>query len=69
MLTFPLLLGRGKKLFGDGAVPTGLKLVKAQVYPSGVIVANYRPDGPVKAGDFSLAEPSAAELERRRNLT
>jgi dihydrofolate reductase len=69
VLTFPLLLGRGKKLFGDGAVPTGLKLVKAQVYPSGVIVANYRPDGPVKAGDFSLAEPSAAELERRRNLT
>jgi hypothetical protein len=34
-----------------------------------VIVASYRPDGAVKAGSFQHAEPSAAELERRRNLT
>jgi hypothetical protein len=34
-----------------------------------VIVANYQPDGAVKAGDFQLAEPTEAELERRRNLT
>lgn len=69
VLIFPLVLGKGKKLFGDGAVPSGLKLVKAETFPTGVIVANYRPDGAVKVGDFSLAEPSAAELERRRNLT
>ena len=69
VLTFPLVLGKGKKLFGEDAIPMGLKLVKAQTFPTGVIVANYRPDGPVKSGDFSLAEPSAAELERRRNLT
>ena len=37
--------------------------------PTGVIVANYYPDGAVKTGDFQLAEPSEAELERRRNLT
>ena len=47
----------------------GLKLVKSQSFPTGVIVANYRPDGAVKTGDFQLAEPSEAELERRRNLT
>jgi hypothetical protein len=34
-----------------------------------VVVANYEPDGPVKTGNFQLAEPSEAELERRRNLT
>jgi hypothetical protein len=32
-------------------------------------VATYRPDGMVKTGDFQLAEPSEAELDRRRNLT
>jgi dihydrofolate reductase len=67
VMIFPVVLGRGKRLFGD--VPFGLKLIRAQTYPSGVIVASYQPYGPVKTGDFSLAEPSAAELERRRNLS
>jgi dihydrofolate reductase len=69
VLTFPLVLGKGKRLFGSGTTPGGLRLVKAQSVPTGVIVANYRPDGAVKTGSFQLAEPSAAELERRRNLT
>jgi dihydrofolate reductase len=69
VLIFPVVLGKGKRLFGDGAIPAGLKLVKSQSYPTGVIVAHYEPDGAVKTGNFQLAEPSAAELERRRKLT
>ncbi len=69
LLIFPVLLGKGKRLFGDETVPTGLKLVQSQSYPTGVIVTRYKPDGAVKTGDFQLAEPSAAELERRRNLS
>jgi dihydrofolate reductase len=69
VLIFPVVLGKGKRLFGDGATPAGLKLVKSKSYPTGVIVANYQPDGAVKTGDFQLTEPSAAELERRRGLT
>jgi dihydrofolate reductase len=69
VLIFPLVLGKGKRLFGDGAAPAGLKLVKTKSYPTGVIVANYAPDGEVKTGDFQLAEPSEAELARRRTLT
>jgi dihydrofolate reductase len=69
VLIFPVVLGKGKRLFGAGATPAGLKLVKSQAYPTGVIVANYRPDGAVKTGDFQLAEPTEAELERRRKLT
>jgi hypothetical protein len=68
VLIFPVL-SKGKRLVGDCAIPLGLKLVKSQAYPTGVIVANYKPDGAVKTGDFQLAEPSEAELERRRNLT
>ena len=69
VLIFPVILGKGKRLFGHGAAPSGLKLVKSKSYPTDVIVANYEPAGEVKIGDFQLAEPSAAELERRRKLT
>jgi dihydrofolate reductase len=68
VLIFPVVLGRGKRLFGSGTTPAGLKLVKSKSFPTGVIVANYQPDGAVKSGDFQLTQPSAAELERRRNL-
>jgi dihydrofolate reductase len=69
VLMFPVVLGKGKRLFGVGTTPGGLKLVKSQSFPTGVIVANYRPDGAVKTGSFQAAEPSEAELARRRNLT
>ena len=68
MLIFPLVLGRGKRLFGNGAVPAELKLVKSKPCPSGVFVVSYEPSGAVKTGDFQLAEPTDAELERRRQL-
>ena len=68
VLTFPVVLGKGKRLFGSGTTPSGLKLIKSQSFPTGVIVANYLPDGAVKTGSFQHVEPSAAELERRRNL-
>jgi dihydrofolate reductase len=68
-LTFPVVLGKGKRLFGSGATPGGLKLIKSRSFPTGVIVASYAPDGAVRTGSFPGAEPSAAEVERRRNLT
>jgi dihydrofolate reductase len=68
VLIFPVVLGHGKRLFGDGAVPAGLKLVKSQSYPTGVVVATYKPDGAVRTGSFQLAEPPEAERARRRNL-
>jgi len=68
VMTFPEVLGKGSRLFGDGMTPAGPALVKARSIPTGVIVATYRPGGAVKTGDFQLAEPSAAEMERRRKL-
>jgi dihydrofolate reductase len=69
LLIFPVLLGQGKRLFGHGTTPAGLTLVKARSFPTGVTAATYRPDGAVTTGDFQLAEPSEAEMERRRKLT
>jgi dihydrofolate reductase len=63
VLIFPVVLGKGKRLFGDGTTPGGLRLVKSRSFPTGVIVANYVPDGAVKTGSFEL--PEATETEPR----
>jgi dihydrofolate reductase len=69
VLTFPVVLGGGKRMFGSGVIPAALKLIKSKAYSTGVIVSNYTPDGAVKIGDFQLPEPTDAEKERRRKLT
>jgi dihydrofolate reductase len=62
---FPLVLGKGKRLFDGGTVPAGLKLASSQVLPSGVIVADYRRDAEIKYGTFAAETPSEEELARR----
>jgi dihydrofolate reductase len=68
LLVFPLLLGKGKRLFGDGTVPMALELASSVTSTTGVIASTYRPAGPVRTGSFALAEPGAAELARREKL-
>lgn len=50
---FPVTLGVGKRLFGDGTVPATYTLLSSRVSPSGVIVANYSRSGDVKTGSFA----------------
>jgi dihydrofolate reductase len=66
--TFPVLLGSGKKLFADGTVPAGLRLVDSQTSPSGVVMAVYRRAGEVEHGSFAFEVPTAEEEARRANL-
>lgn len=66
---FPVVLGKGKKLFGDGASPMALKLVSSKTSDSGVTVNKYVRAGEVVTGSFEFEQPTEAELERRRNLT
>ncbi|WP_455873319.1 dihydrofolate reductase family protein [Rhizobium yanglingense] len=66
---FPVVLGKGKKLFGDGAFAGALKLVGSKVSGSGVTINKYVRDGDVVTGSFEFEQPTAAELERRRNLS
>jgi dihydrofolate reductase len=47
---YPLALGTGKKLFGDGTIPAAFALTGSSVTPKGVIVANYKRAGEVKTG-------------------
>ncbi|BCH00571.1 dihydrofolate reductase [Mesorhizobium sp. SEMIA 3007] len=67
LMIFPLLLGKGKRLFGDDAMPAAFKLVKSQTSSTGIIIATYERSGEIEVGSFVTGEPSDAELERRRN--
>jgi len=67
--TFPVTVGNGKRLFGEGSVASNLKLVDSKVSGTGVIIAVYKPDGELKTGSFALENVTEAELERRKRLT
>jgi len=50
---YPVVLGKGKKLFAEGTFPAGFKLAYHKITPSGVVVANYERAGNVKTGSFA----------------
>ncbi|MGQ0560061.1 MAG: dihydrofolate reductase family protein [Sphingosinicella sp.] len=68
LMTFPLVLGPGKRLFGDGTVPRAMRMTEHEVSPAGVVIATYEPAGEVVPGSFATIEPSKAELERRERI-
>lgn len=47
----PVLLGKGKRLFDDGAIPAAYTLISSTVTSTGVILANYKRAGKVKTGN------------------
>ena len=57
---FPVVLGTGKRLFGDGAKPAGLELVDAKTSSTGVVVATYKPAGAPRYGSFALDNQEVA---------
>jgi dihydrofolate reductase len=50
MLIFPVTIGYGKRLFGEGTNPSSFKLVDSKISGSGVIIATYAYDGDLKTG-------------------
>jgi dihydrofolate reductase len=68
LVVFPLVLGKGKRLFGDGTIPAALKVVESKVSRKGVAMLRYQRDGAVKTGSFGPDTPSSAELARREKI-
>ncbi|NHC12984.1 dihydrofolate reductase family protein [Motilibacter deserti] len=66
--TFPVLLGHGKRLFGEGTQPGALRLLRCVPSTTGVVISTYAADGAVRRGDFQLSQPGEAELARREAL-
>jgi dihydrofolate reductase len=66
--TFPVVLGRGKRLFSETAKPSALRLVRSQVSTTGVVMSTYLPAGDIQPGSFASDEPSEKELARRKKM-
>ena len=49
---FPITLGTGKRLFGEGTIPAAFNLAHSEATPRGVIVASYERAGAVTTGSF-----------------
>lgn len=65
LMTFPVVLGRGKRLFSDGTPGTRFTLIEHRLSRGGISMGTYEPAGPATTGSFSTPEPSAEELARR----
>jgi dihydrofolate reductase len=68
LLIYPVIFGKGKRLFDAGSAPRALKLTDSKVSSDGVIIAKYDRAGEPTTGSFVGPDPSAAELERRRRM-
>jgi dihydrofolate reductase len=53
LMTFPLVLGKGKRLFDGGTLPDGLEVAGSEVASSGVVIATYRTGEDIKYGSFA----------------
>jgi dihydrofolate reductase len=51
---FPVVVGAGKRLFGEGTVPAALKLVDSTISSTGVVIGTYVPAGELVTGSFEL---------------
>jgi dihydrofolate reductase len=66
--TYPVVLGRGKRLFGENAKPSTLRLVRSQVSAAGVVMSTYTRGSDIQPGSFVSGAPSDKELARRKKM-
>jgi hypothetical protein len=58
-----VVLGRGKPLFGNGAIPAGLRPTFSKIASTGVIMATYNLPGP-SVGNVSVCRMNEAVAVR-----
>ena len=68
LITFPIVLGKGKRIFDGSEAPGALKLVDHFVSPKGVTIATFEPAGDVPTGSFATEPPSEKEVARREKM-
>jgi dihydrofolate reductase len=61
---FPLVLGTGKRLFGNGTVPAGLRAIDSMTSSTGVVMIIYARPAEIRYGSFELEDPVLAERQR-----
>ncbi len=50
LMTFPVTLGTGKRLFAEGTIPAAFEIMDSLITKNGVIFASYKRAGEVKTG-------------------
>ena len=68
LITFPVVLGHGKRIFDGSEAASALKLVDHAVSEKGVIFTSYEPAGDVPTGSVETKEPSEAEKMRQAKI-
>jgi dihydrofolate reductase len=67
-MTAPVILGTGKRLFGEGTPAAAFKLVEHRTTSNGIAMATYEPVGSVETGSFAMIDPSPAEQARQEKI-
>ncbi len=65
VMTFPVVLGQGKRVLGDGTPAEALRLVEHKITRSGAVIATYEPAGPVEHGWAGPESHSEREQTRQ----
>jgi dihydrofolate reductase len=65
---FPVVVGKGKRLFGEGTVPRTFTVRDATTSGTGVVMATYERAGEVETGSFAFEEPTDLEVQRREQM-
>lgn len=52
LMTFPVVVGSGRRLFNDGALPATMRAVDLTVTDLGIVLGTYEPVGPVRYGEM-----------------
>ncbi|RFF27281.1 MULTISPECIES: dihydrofolate reductase family protein [unclassified Wenzhouxiangella] len=68
LMVAPLVLGKGKRLFGEGTPPEMFRLVEHRLSAGGIAMSTFEPAGDVETGSFAMDDPSERELARREKM-
>ncbi len=68
VLTYPLVLGKGKRLFGEGTPPATLRLKSGKMTSRGTTVASFVPELGVELGQSPPVATNASEERRQRRI-
>ena len=68
LMVAPVVLGGGKRLFGEGTPAGTFRPVEHRLTPGGIAMTTYEPAGPVRTGSFAMEEPTDAERARQARI-
>lgn len=68
LMIAPVVLGGGKRLFGEGTPAGAFHVVEQRLTGNGNILATYEPSGPIDTGSFAMPEPTERERLRRAKI-